>query len=180
MRPGSVGVWDRAVRVLHWSLVVAVGLAGASLIDQLGIPAWHRPAGYAALAIVLLRVVWGVVGTGHARFAAFVRGPAITLNYLTLLVRRREPRTLGHNPLGAWMIVALMLCVGLLALSGWLYTTEMFWGSEAVEDAHRVLAWSLLALVAAHVAGVIFTSVRHRENLVKAMLDGVKRTHEDA
>ena len=173
-------VWDRAVRVLHWSLVASVVLSALSLIDALGMPGLHRPAGYAALAIVLLRVAWGFVGRGHARFTAFLRGPAETLHYLRLVLRQREPRSLGHNPLGAWMIVALMLGVSALAFSGWLYTTEMFWGSEAVEDMHRALAWGLLALVALHLAGVIFTSVRHRENLLRAMIDGEKDACDEA
>jgi len=175
-----VQVWDRAVRVLHWSLVVSVALCAASLIDALGVPGWHRPAGYVALAVVLARAVWGVVGRGHARFAQFVRAPGATLSYLRLVLRHREPRTLGHNPLGAWMIVALLLCVIALAFTGWLYTTEMFWGSEVVEDLHRALAWGLLGLVVLHVGGVIFTSVRHRENLVRAMIDGEKAVRSDA
>jgi cytochrome b len=179
-RTGTVRVWDRAVRVLHWALVASVALSALSLVDALGMPGLHRPAGYAALAIVLLRGVWGFVGRGHARFAAFLRGPAATLHYLRLVMRQREPRSLGHNPLGAWMIVALMLGVSALAFSGWLYTTEMFWGSEAVEDVHRALAWGLLGLVALHLAGVIFTSVRHRENLVGAMIDGEKDACDEA
>ena len=175
----SVQVWDRAVRVLHWSLVASVALAGVSLIDALGLSSLHRIAGYAALAIVLLRIVWGFAARGHARFAQFVRGPLVTLSYLRRVLARSEPRSLGHNPLGAWMIVALLLCVAALAFTGWLYTTDMFWGSEAVEDAHRALAWTLLALVSLHVAGVILTSVRHRENLVRAMFSGRKSLRED-
>lgn len=177
---GSVRVWDRAVRALHGSLVGGVALAGLSLVDALGVPGWHQPAGYAALAIVLARVVWGFVGRGPARFAHFVRGPRATLGYLRLLLRRREPRMLGHNPLGAWMVLALMACVSALAFTGWLYTTDMFWGSEAVEDLHRALAWALLVLVALHVAGVIATGLRHRENLVAAMLHGRKAARDDA
>jgi len=175
-----VQVWDRAVRVLHWSLVVSVALAGLSLVDALGVSSLHRPAGYVALVVVLLRSMWGFAGRGHARFAQFVRGPAVTLAYLRRVLAHREPRTLGHNPLGAWMIVALLLCVAALAFTGWLYTTDMFWGSEAVEDLHRALAWTLLALVALHVSGVIFTSWRHRENLVKAMFDGEKAARDEA
>ena len=176
---GRVLVWDRAVRVLHWTLVASVGLSALSLLDALGMPGWHRPAGYVALGVALLRSVWGLIGRGHARFAQFVRSPSVTLNYLRLLLRRREPRLLGHNPLGAWMILALMACVSALACTGWLYTTDMFWGSEAVEDLHRAMAWMLLALVSLHVAGVIFTSIRHRENLIKAMIDGRKAALEE-
>lgn len=179
-RPSSVQVWDRVVRVLHWTLVVSVALAGLSLIDALGLASLHRVAGYVALGVVLLRGVWGFGARGHARFAEFVRGPAVTFAYVRRVLARNEPRTLGHNPLGAWMIVALLLCVAALAFTGWLYTTDMFWGSEAVEDLHRALAWTLLALVSLHVAGVIFTSVRHRENLVRAMFSGRKSLREDA
>ena len=168
----TLPVWDRAVRVLHWALVAAVALAAISTVLFVGA---HRPAGYAALALVLVRVLWGLVGRGHARFAQFVRGPVATLRYAHRWLQRREPRHLGHNPLGAWMVLALMACVSGLALTGWLYTTDAFWGSEAVEVAHRALAWTLLALVALHIGGVIFTSLRHRENLVAAMLDGRKR-----
>jgi cytochrome b len=177
--PGRVRVWDRAVRALHWSLVASVAIAALSLVDALGLAVWHRPAGYVALGIVLLRAAWGFAGRGHARFAAFIRGPRLTLLYVRQLLRHREPRLLGHNPLGAWMIVALMGCVAVLAATGWLYTTDWFWGSEAVEDVHRALAWTLLGLVALHLGGVIFTSVRHRENLVIAMIDGEKEARVD-
>ena len=177
---GRVRVWGRLVRVLHWSLVGSVAIAALSLIDALGLSRWHEPAGYVALTIAAIRVVWGFTRSGHARFASFVRSPRATLNYLRLVIKRSEPRTLGHNPLGGWMILALLVCVMALAFTGWLYTTDMFWGSEAVEDVHRVLAWTLLGLVAAHIGGVIFTSVRHRENLVKAMFDGEKVMREDA
>jgi len=175
----TVRVWDRIVRVLHWALVGCVALAGLSLVDALGVPGWHQPAGYAALAIVLARVVWGFAGRGAARFAQFVRGPRATLHYLRLLLQGREPHLLGHNPLGAWMVLTLMACVIALAVTGWLYTTDMFWGSEAVEDLHRALAWALLMLVAMHVAGVIFTGLRQRENLVAAMLHGRKTARDE-
>jgi cytochrome b len=166
-----VKVWDRAVRALHWALVGAVALAALS---TLALPGAHKPAGYVALAVVVLRGVWGGVGSRYARFVQFVRGPRVTLRYLGLLAAHREPRYLGHNPLGGWMVVALMACVSGLALTGWLYSTDAYWGSEAVEDAHRALAWALLGLVSVHVAGVLFTSWRQRENLVAAMFSGVK------
>ena len=178
--PNTVPVWDRVIRTLHWALVVSVALAGVSLIDSLGVAALHRPAGYAALAIVALRVLWGVAGSANARFTQFVRGPRPTLHYLRLLIARREPHLLGHNPLGAWMVLALLLCVAGLGLTGWLYTTDWFWGSERVEDLHRALAWALLGLIVLHVAGVIFTSVRQRENLIAAMFSGRKRARANA
>jgi cytochrome b len=168
-------VWDRAVRALHWVLVGAVALSALGLVALFGV---HQPAGYVALAAVGLRLVWGVVGTRYARFAQFVRGPRAAWRYARAVAANREPRHLGHNPLGAWMVVALMACVAGLALTGWLYTTDALWGDATVEGVHRALAWTLLGLVVAHVAGVIFTGLRHRENLVASMLHGDKRAPE--
>ncbi len=169
-----IRVWDPLVRVLHWTLVSAVALAALSVWALFEA---HQPAGYVALGAVLLRALWGFVGSGHARFSAFVRGPRETVGYACALVRGREPRYLGHNPLGACMVLALMLCVIGLAVSGWLYTSDAMWGDERVELVHLSLAWALLGLVCLHVAGVIFTSLRHHENLVRAMFDGSKREH---
>jgi len=168
----TVRVWDRTVRVLHWALVGAVALAALTLVVWVGA---HQGAGYAALAIVALRVLWGGVGSRYARLRQFVRAPRATLRYALAVARGREPRYLGHNPLGGWMIVALMCCISGLALTGWLYTTDAFWGDELVERVHRALAWTLLGLVVLHVGGVLITSLRQHENLVRAMLDGRKR-----
>ena len=168
----TIRVWDRAVRVLHWALVGSVALAAISTVALFGA---HRPAGYVALAVVALRLLWGGIGSRYARLAQFVRAPGATLRYARALAQHREPRYLGHNPLGGWMVVALMGCIAGLALTGWLYTTDAFWGDETVERVHRALAWALLGLVVAHVGGVLFTSLRQRENLVVAMLDGRKR-----
>lgn len=176
MRPPAdlprVRVWDRAVRVLHWTLVVSVALSAIGLVALFGV---HQPAGYAAFAAVLIRIVWGMVGSRHARFAQFVRGPRASLHYALAVMQNREPRFVGHNPLGGWMVVALMLCIVCLAVTGWLYTTDAFWGDATVEAIHRALAWTLLGLVVAHVAGVLFASLRHHDNLVAAMFSGRKR-----
>jgi cytochrome b len=167
-----VPVWDRAVRLLHWLLLAAVA---AAWLTTLGLDEFHRAAGYAATGIALARVLWGFVGSRHARFLAFVRGPTATLAYSKKLLAGREPRYLGHNPLGAWMVLALLACLAALGLTGWLYTsTDRFFGEPWMESLHAFLAWVLLALVALHVAGVAFTSRRHRESLVSAMVDGRK------
>ncbi|MBC8057143.1 MAG: cytochrome b/b6 domain-containing protein [Rhizobiales bacterium] len=168
-------VWDRAVRLLHWALVGSVALSAVGLVALAGV---HRPAGYVALAVVALRVVLGFCGSRYARFAQFVHMPRATWRYARAVLGGREPRFIGHNPLGGWMALALMACVAALARTGWLYTTDAFWGDETVERVHRALAWTLLGLVVAHVFGVIFTSLRHRENLVAAMWSGAKRAPE--
>lgn len=172
----TVRVWDPLVRVLHWSLVAAVTV---SWLGSFAIPGAHLPAGYLALAIVGLRVLWGGLGSEYARFGQFVRGPRATWAYLAALRQGREPRYIGHNPLGAWMIVALLASVAGLALTGWLYTTDRFWGDATVELVHRALAWWLLLLVILHVGGVLFTGRRQREPLVRAMLSGRKRRPAD-
>ena len=112
-----VRVWDLPVRLMHWALVVSVVLAWATTA---WFGDWHRAVGYVGLGVLIARVVWGVVGSRHARFARFVRGAGPTWRYLRLLVRAREPRHVGHNPLGAWMIVTMIGCLAGLALTGWL------------------------------------------------------------
>ncbi|MCE9660522.1 MAG: cytochrome b/b6 domain-containing protein [Burkholderiales bacterium] len=169
-------VWDPAVRVLHWALAASFALGWATT-EWLG--RWHEPVGYAALAIVAARIAWGFVGPRTARFAAFVRGPRATLAYARQVLAAREPRHLGHNPLGAVMVLALFACIGGLALTGWLYKTDRFWGDETVERIHLALAWTMLALVVVHIGGVALASFRHRENLVAAMFTGNKRAPEE-
>lgn len=168
----TVKVWDALVRVGHWSLVLSVFIAW---LTRHGGGRWHEWIGYAALVIVAVRLVWGWTGSPHARFGDFVRSPAVTWQYARQMFTGREPRFLGHNPLGGWMIVALLLTVTLVGVSGWLYTTDRFWGVEWVETLHSTSTDLLLVLAAVHVAGALYASLRHRENLVAAMLHGYKR-----
>lgn len=171
----TIKVWDALVRVSHWLLVLSVLFAW---LTRHGWGRWHEWIGYAALGVVAVRIAWGWLGPQRARFADFVRSPTLTWHYARELLAGREPRFLGHNPLGAWMIVALLLCVTLVSVSGWLYTTDRFWGIEWVETVHATLTDLLIGLAALHVAGALYASWRHRENLVAAMLHGRKRTTE--
>lgn len=170
MKP--VRVWDPLVRGLHGLLVL--GVAGAWITTEWW-SRWHERIGYAVLAIISLRIVWGFVGPATARFRGFVRRPSTTLAYARLMLRSREPRHVGHNPLGAWMIVALLLCLAVICATGLLFLTDAFWGDPLVSAIHEYAAWGLLGLVALHVFGVVHASLRHRENLVRAMLTGAKR-----
>lgn len=167
-----VQVWDGFVRLFHWSLVALI--AGTWLTAD-GAKTLHERMGYVIVALIAARLVWGVIGSRHARFTDFVRGPRAVLAYLRDLRHGRERRYLGHNPAGGAMIVALLACVAGTALTGWLQTTDAFWGSTAMEETHEVLATLILVLAALHVAGVLVESLRHRENLVRAMLTGTKR-----
>ncbi|MEJ6781452.1 cytochrome b/b6 domain-containing protein [Aminobacter sp. Piv2-1] len=169
--PATVKVWDPFVRVFHWSLVASLAVAWLAA-DETRIV--HDLAGYAAGALVASRLVWGLIGSRYARFTQFIRRPRKTLGYARDVLAGREARYLGHNPLGGVMIVWLLGAVAAVAVTGWLQTTDMFWGIEWVEEAHEVAANLMLALVGLHVAGVVFSSIRHRENLVRAMLTGRK------
>jgi len=172
--PAPIPVWDVAVRLLHWTLAGAIATAWTSTLD-IGVPAdWHERAGYTAVGCVALRLLWGVIGSRHARFAEFVRGPRATWRYTVQVLRGTAPRHIGHNPLGGWMVLALLLNVAGIVLTGWLQTTDRYWGSEPLEWVHTTLAWGLLGLIALHVAGVVLTSRHQGENLVKAMVDGRK------
>ena len=168
----EIKVWDLLVRVLHWSLVL--GVVGAWLTRD-GEDPRHLQLGYAVLAIVVVRIVWGFVGSRYARFTDFMRSPRATIAYLKEVVFHREPRYIGHNPLGGWMIVALLATVLGICVTGWLYTTDRFWGVAWVGELHEGLTDVLIGLVVLHLLGVVFTSIRQRENLVKAMFTGAKR-----
>ena len=172
-------VWDLFVRLAHWSLAVCVLTAwftGERKFNSA--EAIHEWGGYAVLVVVALRVAWGFIGPPYARFAQFAVGPSRTVAYAKGLVRGAEARYLGHNPLGAWMIFALLATAALASLSGWLSITDRFWGVAWVQDTHHVIGDGLIVLATLHVAGVVYTSLRQRENLVVAMFTGVKRPAE--
>jgi cytochrome b len=167
-----VRVWDIFVRVFHWSLAASFVAAWLTRHSNEDI---HHLAGYAAAALVGLRVGWGVVGTHYARFKQFARGPVTVLGYLRDIATGREARYIGHNPAGSAMILALLVAIAGTALTGWMMTTDQFWGVEWVGKTHERLADGLLILVALHIGGVVLASVRHRENLIRAMFTGRKR-----
>jgi cytochrome b len=164
-------VWSLPVRIAHW---VLAGCVLGCLVQHHGGP-WHERAGYVALAVALWRVMFGLVARDRfARFGEFVRGPRTTWAYAQALRRGREPHGLGHNPLGGWMIVALLAAAAVAGASGALYVTDRYWGDEAVIGVHAVAGWAFAVLVPLHVAGVAFTSWRERRNLVAAMWHGRK------
>lgn len=171
----TVRVWDLFVRVFHWCLVLSFVVAWFTSHSSEDV---HHLAGYAAAALVILRVVWGVVGTHYARFAQFTRGPRTVINYLRAIVTGREARYIGHNPAGGVMVLTLMVVMAATAGTGWMMTTDQFWGVEWVTKAHDWIAHGLLLLVFVHLAGVALASFRHRENLVGAMVTGRKRKPE--
>ncbi len=168
-----VPVWDPLVRVFHWGLVSSVAVAW--LTGDGGPKLVHHWAGYLAAVLIGIRLVWGVVGPRHARFTAFVRHPRAILAYLRDIARGAERRFIGHNPAGGAMIVSLLLILAAQVTTGWLSTTDMFFGVDWIEEVHGLSSKLILVLIGLHVLGVAIASWRHRENLPLAMLTGRKR-----
>lgn len=171
-RDDRVKVWDPAVRIFHWSLVTAFAVAYFTA-DNAG--AVHQWSGYAALGLVAFRLIWGVIGSRHARFSDFMPGPAKLVGYVRQMIRGREPRYLGHNPGAAIMILFLLLATGVIGVSGWLLTTDWGWGSTIIEEVHEVTVNITLVAIALHVGAAVYESFRHRENLIRSMFTGYKR-----
>lgn len=170
--PATVKVWDPFVRFFHWSLV-ALFIIAYLTGDEIE---WlHILAGYAIAGLVAVRILWGFIGPRHARFADFVKGPRAVAAFLKQSVRLEAPRHLGHNPAGGMMIIALLATLLGLSVTGFLMTTDAYWGSKAMEEIHELLANAMLVLIAIHVLGVIVASVEHGENLVISMFTGRKR-----
>ncbi|GGB98149.1 cytochrome b561 [Marinobacterium zhoushanense] len=170
--PATVKVWDPLVRVFHWSLVLSFAIAWISADEWQSL---HESCGYIVIGLVLIRILWGLIGSRYARFAQFVRHPRIVIDYLQDIRHAREARHIGHNPAGGMMVVVLLGTLTLLCVSGWLGTTDRFWGEEWVEELHELIGNLVLLLVGLHLAGVLLASLRHRESLVRAMLTGRKR-----
>lgn len=164
-------IWDLSVRTFHWLLVVLVAAAwttGGSGAH------WHELAGGGIAGLLLFRLLWGTVGSRHARFVDFIKGPRATLAYLKALLGRHPPHYLGHNPAGAMMIVALIGALSVLCATGFMMKTIMFFGVPWVETVHGLAAKALLLLIVLHVLGAIVSCRLHNENLVRAMVTGRK------
>jgi cytochrome b len=182
----TVRVWDPLVRVFHWSLAAAFVLAYLTEDDWMDL---HVPAGYTVLGLLMFRVVWGVIGTRHARFTDFVRSPTTTLTYLKDVITVRARRYLGHNPAGGAMVIALLVSLMMVTVSGLaLYGYKEFsgplaglmysapdWLGRPLEGIHEFFANFTLLLILLHLAGVALASLQHRENLVRSMFTGLKQ-----
>lgn len=195
----AVVAWDLPTRLFHWTLVGLVVSAWVSVqyAEALGDPLlkWHRWNGIVMLVLLLWRLLWGVAGSSTARFAGCVRSPMAAASYLGDLLRGRSRPFLGHNPLGAYMVLALLAAVGASGLLG-LFTVEhnditagplyRLLDEETVKLASRVhrllFYWVLLPLVVAHIVANVLYGVVKREPLIPAMITGTKpaRSYADA
>lgn len=182
----EVAVWDAAVRIVHWLMVVLlVALLTTGLLGNDWL-AWHMRAGYAMLTLVLFRIAWGFCGSRNARFGSFVRGPRAAGRYARALARRAQEWHATHNPLGAWMVVALLAAL-LIQCGLGLFTNDdvLYEGplarlvtkdlSDTLSSVHRRGWWVVAALALVHVGAVAAYYALRRDNLVRPMVTGRKR-----
>lgn len=168
----KIAVWDLPTRVFHWSL--AASFVGAFLTaDSERWRDMHVMLGYTLLGMLAFRLVWGVIGSRHARFASFATGPSRLAAYVKSLLAGRPQHHVGHNPAGALAIFLLLGLGVVVGISGLASYNEI--GGEWLEDLHEGAANAMLAVVAVHVVGVVVSSIAHRENLIGAMLTGNKQ-----
>ncbi len=179
-----VKVWDLPTRVFHWSLVLLV--AGAYATIQLDLVAWHFRCGYAILALLAFRLIWGVLGSDTARFARFIHSPRAALSHLRHFTRREPDMQLGHNAAGGWMVVAMLALLLFQAGSGLFSNDQVFsegplaklvggsW-SDRISGWHAFNFNLILALIVLHVVAVIAYAAVKRHDLVRPMVTGLKR-----
>jgi cytochrome b len=183
-------VWDLPTRLFHWALVVLIALQYASGEFEWLSMRWHFWLGYATLALLLWRVLWGFAGSESALFSDFVRGPRALVRYArTALTPEREVFA-GHNPIGGWSVLALLASSLLQAVSGLFNQDDIDWigplahrvlggVADLMHEIHEVNRWVLLALIGIHVGAVIFHETVMRDRLVRAMFDGEKQLLAD-
>ena len=206
MMNNEIRVWDPLVRLFHWSLVLAFTIAYLSGDEENSL---HIYSGYAVLGLISFRVLWGLIGTRYARFSNFVSSPGTVIQYLKDLLARKPKHYTGHNPAGGWMILALLVTLIVVTVSGLkVYAIEEGLGPLAAEapaltlissayaddddehdkdeaaeefweEIHEASSNFMLLLIFLHVAGVIVSSRLHDEQLVKAMFTGKKISKTD-
>lgn len=182
----TVKVWDIPLRIFHWSLVIL--FAVAYITNSLGTDyfKYHLWSGYAIIVLVSFRILWGIVGSYHARFINFVQNPVATAKYALSVFKRKDKHYAGHNPLGAIMVIALLLTILAQAVTGLFTNDEIFnlgplYGyisndlSLTLTSLHRQLFYWILAAVALHILAVLAHVFLKRENIIKSMFSGKKQ-----
>ena len=178
----TVKVWDPLIRIFHWSLVLFFFVAFASEDSE----SLHYWSGYIVAILIGFRLIWGLLGTRHARFVNFVKSPSTMLRYAKSMLSLRVSHYQGHNPLAAAMVVTLLFNIAMISLTGMLLIADQGLGplagtfiaplgGEWLEDIHEFFAEFTLLLIGVHVIGVLMSSLLESENLVKAMITGRKR-----
>lgn len=185
----SVSVWDISIRLFHWSLVAGIGFMWFSGEEGGNIMVWHVYIGYGMLGLILYRIIWGVVGSPYARFSSFLKGPKNTLIYLKGFLQGKAHDYPGHNPLGGWMVMVLLLLVLIQGLTGLFSSDDIFTEgpfysfvssktADFLTSIHHLNFNLLLAAIALHISAVAYHGIIRKEPLVKSMLTGKKIMHQ--
>ncbi len=181
----QIRIWDLPLRIFHWILVTSFLIAYITEDDFMTV---HSYAGYTIIALLIFRLLWGLIGSKHARFSDFVCAPTTTMAYLKDVLHNRAKRYLGHNPAGGAMVIAILISLLITTITGLAaFATEEGLGPlvslmdatpnyifDAAEDVHEFFANFTLALIIFHIIGVVVTSLSHKENLIRAMITGYK------
>jgi len=181
----TIRVWDIFIRFFHWSLVLTFLIAYLTEDDFMTL---HTVAGYSIIALICLRLVWGFIGTEHARFKNFVYPLSVVKKFITNTLSANAKRYLGHNPAGGLMILTMLVSLFLTSITGVIvegmensgpFAEQLHNSGEMLEDVfeeiHEFFANFSLLLIFIHIAGVIVESIIHKENLIKSMVTGLKR-----
>ncbi|MFV2060018.1 MAG: cytochrome b/b6 domain-containing protein [Gammaproteobacteria bacterium] len=185
MNTGNIKVWDIAVRLFHWSLVISF-LSCFLTEDSSRL---HIYSGYFIIVLILCRIIWGFIGSKYARFSDFIVKPKVAIDYLHDIRKNTNARFLGHNPAGAAMIVVLIVAVISTCITGvllygiddhagplaFLFSGEHEYLENLVEEVHELFSNFTVALIVIHISGVIIAGKQHNENLVKSMINGYKK-----
>ena len=180
-----VKVWDFSIRLFHWSLVILIGFLWWSGTEGEEMDN-HVLAGYSVLALISYRIIWGFLGSHHAKFINFVRSPIKTIKAIPEVISvRSDSHYVGHNPVGGWMVVLLILALMAQGITGLGTTDDIFIDGPLVayldddlislfSSLHHQIADLLVALVILHLAAVLYHDAIKRERLIKAMITGIK------
>jgi len=169
-------VWDVPTRVFHWLL--ALSFVGAYVTaESERYRDIHVVLGYTLLGLLAFRLLWGFFGTRYARFRSFLFKPGEIASYFFSLFKAKPAHYVGHNPLGSvaiWLLLGLGITTG---VTGYMVLQDV--GGDVLEELHELVSNAMLAVVLIHIAGVLVSSVMHRENLVRSMITGFKSAEPD-
>lgn len=166
-------IWDLPTRIFHWLLTIGFFVSAAISVtvdDDSPLFSAHMILGIVLGVMVLLRIVWGFVGTRYARFNSFLFSPVSLMNYVFGAMKGSEPRSIGHNAGSSYAIFAMLGLVLATAVTGLMISN----GNEAAEELHEIASYALMAVVVFHIVGVVWYSLRHKENITLSMLTGRK------
>jgi cytochrome b len=181
----AIPVWDLPIRLFHGLLVILVAVSFTTGTIGGNAMQYHEWSGFAILILLVFRITWGFVGSRTARFSDFVKGPAAVWRYANALVRGHSECCLGHNPLGGWSVLAMLLSLLIQAATGLFANDDIIttgplylWVSKPASDwltgVHRLNRYLVIVLAATHVVAVLFYLLVKHENLIKPMITGVK------